>query len=286
MAYNTRQNRILEITRKGGCAIGVQSYIPFPVMMDLYGYAKFDYVMMDMEHTRVDMSAMENVVRACDGSDLTVIFRVGKLDQPLIRACVEIGAKGVVVPHIKSGEEAADAVAFSHFNPDGVVGGGGELGMCPAVRHSNFGLDDYVEYRNFINENFMTIVLFEDLEAFNNWEEILDKLTPGRDGIGFGLGDLGFSLLRKGEPDRAKEIVDKYVPIISKAAMERGLMQQGMRWPFPDPAGQKKLYEETGINVLLSFPDLGWFGGAAVEAVNKARGINEAVDQYRPSTMK
>lgn len=286
MAYNTKPNKIIEILRNGGCALGVQSYLPYPAIMDVYGYAKYDYVMVDMEHTRVDLSAMENLVRACECSDMTTIFRVGSLDPAIIRACVEVGAKGVVVPHIKNGKDAADAVAFCHFNPDGVVGGGGALGMCPAVRHSNYGLDDYDEYRKWINSNFITIVLFEDMEAFENWEEILDKLTPGRDGIGFGLGDLNYSLLRKGEPDRSRELVDRYIPVISLAAKERGLFQQGMRWPFPDPIGQQKLFDETGLNMLLTFPDIAWLGSFSIEAINRARGIDKPAGQFIPGTMK
>lgn len=285
MAYNTRPNKVLEITNSGGVALGVQNYLPYPVMMDIYGYAKFDYVMVDMEHTRVDFSSMENIVRACECSDITAVFRVGSLEPAIIRACVEAGGKGVVVPHIKNGREAADAVAFSHFNPGGSVGGGGALGTCPAVRHSNFGLDNYYEYRQWINENFMTIVLFEDFSAFENWEEILEQLTPGRDGIGFGLGDLSFSLLRKGEPDRAKEIIGQYAPVITKAAKERGLVQQSMRWPFPDPRGLEALAEE-GVNMLLTFPDNAWFCGVATDAVNHARGAGDPAELFATPAMK
>jgi len=285
MSYNTRPNKVLEIINGGGVALGVQSYLPFPIMMEVYGFAKFDYVMVDMEHTRVDYSAMENVIRACDCSGMTAIIRVGSLEPGIIRACVESGAKGVVVPHIKDAKEAARAVAYSHFNPGGTVDGGGALGTCPAARHSNFGLDNYNDYRDWINENFMTIVLFEDRSALENWEEILDQLTPGRDGIGFGLGDLGYSLLQKGEPDRAKEIVDKYLPAITKATKERNLIQQSMRWPFPGPEGLEKLAEE-GVNMLLTFPDIAWFGGIAAETIEQARGFGKSAEIYVPSTMK
>lgn len=271
MAYNTRENKILKRINEGGVALGVQNYLPFGIMMDIYGQGGFDYIMIDMEHTRVDFSMMENVVRACEANDLTPIFRVGKNDPMLIRSCVEIGGKGVVVPHIKNGEDARNAVAYCHFNPTGTNDNGGELGMCPAVRHSNFGLDNYPEYRAWINENFMTIVLFEDLCALENWEEILDELKPGRDGIGFGMGDLSFSLLKKGEPDHSKEILAKYVPVIQKAAKERGLIQQNMIWPGPDPEGMKKLAEE-GTNMALTFPDNAWFAQVAGEYVKKARG--------------
>ena len=272
MSFNTRENNILKITRSGGVALGVQCYLPYPIMMDMYGMAGYDYIMVDMEHTRVDFSRMEDVVRACDCNGLTPIFRVGKNDPMLIRTCVEIGGKGIVVPHIKNAQDAADAVAFCHFNPTGTVRNGGALGMCPAVRHSNFGLDNYPEYREWINENFCTIVLFEDLCALENWESILDELTPGRDGIGFGMGDLSFSLLKKGEPDRSKEILDKYVPVIQKAAKERNLIQQNMIWPGPDQEQMKKLAED-GTNMILTFPDNAWFTEVASEVVKKARGL-------------
>lgn len=269
--YKTRENNILKRINAGEAALGVQNYLPFPIVMDMYGEAGYDYIMIDMEHTRVDYMQMEDLVRACECNNLTPIFRVGKNDPMLIRACVEIGGKGVVVPHIKNGEDAKNAVAYCHFNPTGTNDGGGALGMCPAVRHSHFG-KDYVDYREWINENFMTIVLFEDLEALENWEDILDELKPGRDGIGFGMGDLSFSLLRKGEPDTSKEILAKYVPVIQKAAKERGLIQQNMIWPGPDVEQMKKLAEE-GTNMILTFPDNAWFSDVAGEVVKKARGL-------------
>ena len=277
MAYNTRENKIITRTKAGNVALGVQCYLHYPIMMDMYGWAGYDYVMLDMEHTRVDFSNMEDLVRACESNDITPIFRVGKNDPFLIRSCIEIGGKGVVVPHIKNGEDARKAVAYSHFNPNGNVGGGGELGMCPAVRHSNFGLDNYPDYREWINENLSTFVLFEDLSALEDWEAILDELVPGRDGIGFGMGDLGFSLLKKDEKVDPNEVLSKYVPVIQKAAHERGLLQQNMIWDIPNMLGpdheeiQKCL--EQGTNVILTFPDNAWFAKVAGDALKKARGL-------------
>lgn len=276
MSYKTRENKIIKKVKEGDIALGVQCYLHYPIMMDMYGQAGYDYVMLDMEHTRVDFSNMEDLVRACEANDLTPIFRVGKNDPYYIRACIEIGAKGVVVPHVKNAEDARKAVEYSHFNPTGANGGGGALGMCPAVRHSNFGLDNYPAYREWINENFSTIVLFEDLSALEDWEGILDELVPGRDGIGFGMGDLSFSLLKKGEPDNSKEILGKYVPVIQKAAKERGLLQQNMIWDQenmlgPDEEECKKLAAE-GTNVILTFPDNAWFTKVAGDVIRRARG--------------
>lgn len=269
--YNTRENNIIKRARAGEAALGVQCYLHYPIMMDMYGQAGYDFVMLDMEHTRVDYSNMEDLVRACEANDITATFRVGKNDPMLIRSCVEIGAKGVTVPHIMNGEDARNAVAYCHFNPNGGPNGGGQLGMCPAVRHSNFGLDNYIDYRDWINENFSTIVLFEDLCALESWEEILDELKPGRDGIGFGMGDLSFSLLKQGEEDKSKEILAEYVPKIKKAAKERGLLQQNMIWPGPDAEQMKELAEE-GTNMIITFPDNAWFAEVAGEFVKKARG--------------
>lgn len=281
MAYSEKKNNIIERVKAGDLAIGIQNYLPFPVMMDMYGMGKFDYVMIDMEHTRVNFSDMENIVRACECANITPIFRVGKNDPMLIRSCIEIGGMGVVVPHIKSAEDAKNAVEYSHFNPTGYKYGGGALGMCPAVRHSNFGLDNYPEYREYINENVSTFVLFEDYCALENWEEILDQLTPGRDGIGFGMGDLMWSMKKKGEPDNVKEILGEYVPKIAKAACERGLLQQNMIWPAPTPERVKELVA-AGTNVILTLPDNAWFAEEAAKYVATARGIKGAGNDFIP----
>ena len=115
-------------------------------------------------------------------------------------------------------------------------------------------------------------MLFEDLSALENWESILDQLQPGRDGVGFGMGDLSYSLMRKDEPDRSAELLAKYVPVIRKEVKERGLLQQNMIWPGPDEEGLKKLAEE-GTNVILTLPDSAWFAEATGQYVRKARGL-------------
>ena len=61
------------------------------------------------------------------------------------------------------------------------------------------------------------------------------------------------------------------MPVIQKAAKERGLIQQNMIWPGPDTEQMKKLAEE-GTNMILTFPDNGWFTQVAADVVKKARG--------------
>jgi hypothetical protein len=58
-----------------------------------------------------------------------------------------------------------------------------------------------------------------------------------------------------------------------------------MRWPFPGPDGLKSLAEE-GVNMLLTFPDIAWFGGIAIDAIQGAHGIKEQAKPFVPSTMK
>ena len=256
--YNTRSNKVLDITSQGGVAAGVQCYLHQPVMMDIWGRAGFDYVMLDMEHALVNYETMEDLVRACECNDMAPFFRVPANDPTWIRYCMDCGGKGVIIPHIMDGEDARRAVAYSHYNPGGTVHGDGALGMANINRHSNFGIDSYDEFRQWINGNFSTILLLEDESAFRNWEAILDELTPGRDGIGFGKGDLRYSMMTAdGSTEAADEIIREYVPKIMAAAKERGLMVQGMVWPFPDAEGMQKLAEQ-GMNMIVTAADVKW----------------------------
>ena len=88
-----------------------------PELIEIVGYAGFDFVMIDMEHSRVNIETMVHCIRAAEVSGLTPLVRVTENDPGLIRSALESGAQGIVVPHVKNSREARQAMEALRYPP-------------------------------------------------------------------------------------------------------------------------------------------------------------------------
>ena len=262
-----KPNKVLEALKKNEIPLGMQMYSHDPDLIEIVGYAGFDYVMLDMEHSRVNPETMVMLIRTAEASGLTPIIRVGENNPLLIRSAVESGAKGIIVPHIRNAEEARRALNAMRYPPEGTCG------MCPAIRASYYSQDAWEEYMAYTNDNVMFIPLLEDVEAIDNAEEIIAQLKPGVDGLGLGLGDIANSLLtKKGEKVQWQhpylgEAFKKVMPLTQKA----NIAVMGMAWPKADLESFKATLA-NGTKIILFFPDTHFWAEMCRDIIKKLRG--------------
>ena len=83
-----------------GCAVG----IAHPIAVEAAGYAGFDFVLRDTEHSALDISAIEPMILAARASDIAAIYRVRHRDTAAIGRALDIGSDGILVPHVKSAQ--------------------------------------------------------------------------------------------------------------------------------------------------------------------------------------
>jgi 4-hydroxy-2-oxoheptanedioate aldolase len=148
----------------------------------------------------------------------------------------------VVVPRVKTAEEVQKIIDAFRYGPEG------KCGICPLVRASNYSDEGYEEYIEYSNQNNMIIPLLEDKTGFENAEEIFTLLKPGVDGIGTGMGDLRFSLRKKGQK------VDRQHPYIKEAAEKVAALSKKTGIPIMDMAFSPEGAKETiarGTKILL-----------------------------------
>lgn len=249
-SFIRRENKILSALKNGRVPVGLQMYSHNADIIEILGITGFDYVMIDNEHVRLNPESLVNLIRASDAASVTPIVRVDENNPAKIRAAVESGALGVVVPHIRNAAEAKQAVQSCHYPPEGTCG------VCPAIRSAKYAQENWAEYMEYSNENITLIALLEDVEGIENAEEIFAELKPGRDAVGIGLADLANSLMRKGESvdwdhPYLKEAKEKVMNLSQKT----GIPVQGMVWPKSDIESAKKVIA-NGTKILLTFPDL------------------------------
>ncbi len=156
-----RPNRAKEKLASGEivtCLAGVDT----PHLVDFVGPMGVDAVWFEAEHGPVDFEAVGNLSRAADLWGMTPLVRVGSANYSTIYRTLDMGAMGIVVPHVDTVEEAEAVVDAAKYAP---VGRRGMFGP-----RQSFGVADYLEKAN---DQTMTVVLIEDIKSVNNLDEIL-----------------------------------------------------------------------------------------------------------------
>jgi len=85
-----------------------------------------DFVVVDAEHGHLDWRDVLDHIRASVRSDTVLIVRVAELQEGLIKRVLDIGADGIIVPHIETEEQLRQALSFARYPPQGIRGIGAE----------------------------------------------------------------------------------------------------------------------------------------------------------------
>ncbi len=155
-----------------------------PLMAEATGHAGFDWAVLDMEHTPLDMGSLVHLMQAMLGSPTVPIVRVPWNDTVTVKRVLDAGATTLLFPFVQDEHEAARAVAATRYPPAGV------RGMAGMSRASRFGTaPDYL--RN-ANAGQGVIVQLETPQALERLEAICR--TPGVDAIFIGPADLSATM--------------------------------------------------------------------------------------------
>src|SRR2546422_106015 len=103
-------------------ALGLYSRSASPTLIEFMGYLGLDYAVVDLEHTSIDLGMVEHLIRAAALADLSILVRVPVGDRGIVSRVLDIGANGVVFPHVNSKQDALDAVALAKYAPLGKRG--------------------------------------------------------------------------------------------------------------------------------------------------------------------
>src|SRR5262245_55789831 len=68
-----------------------------------------DFLWIDMEHNALSLEAVQSHIMCANGSEAAALVRVPWNDPVLIKPVLDIGADGVIVPMVRTAEEALRA---------------------------------------------------------------------------------------------------------------------------------------------------------------------------------
>lgn len=189
-----RKNQLKQKLQKGEVVIGTFMNCTYPAFMEICGLAGFDFAVIDLEHSPLDILTAEDLCRAADCTGLSPVIRVRKNDGPQIQRALDIGSAGVQVPQVETKAEAEQAVRSAKYSPLGARGlsFNTRAGLYTAA---GTGITDRM------NQESLTILQVEGQQGINNLDEIIT--VPDIDVIFLGPYDLSQSL---GIPGQVQDI--------------------------------------------------------------------------------
>jgi 4-hydroxy-2-oxoheptanedioate aldolase len=156
-----RVNGVKKKLREGKTAT-VLGGLNSPEIADYMGQFGFDGVWIETEHGTASWDQVAHISRACDLWGMTSVCRVNNNDPSLITRTLDVGATGIVVPHVNNKAEAEQAAKSAKYAPLGYRGMAGG--------RQSYGVSDY---HNKSNEETLVVVLIEEVEGVRNLAEIL-----------------------------------------------------------------------------------------------------------------
>lgn len=184
-----RKNKVIERLRENKLAVCLKINITDNIPVEIAALCGADCVWLDMEHVPADYEEIGKGILAAKAGGTEVIVRTPRGAYSNITRPLEMDASGVMVPHVMSLEDAKQVVYYTKFYPIGrrpMDGGNADGRYC---------LLEPEQYIRYSNEEKLTIIQIEDVEALDDLEEI--AALEGIDMLFFGPADFSQSV---GEP--------------------------------------------------------------------------------------
>jgi 2-keto-3-deoxy-L-rhamnonate aldolase RhmA len=216
-----------------------------PALVEFVGLLGFDLVRIDGEHQPLGVERCYDLVRAADAVGVATRVRVPGNRPELLLSYAESGADVIEVPHIRTVADAEAIVSGLRMPPAGT------RGVNAYSRAACYGLPQAAgDYYAAAREHAMPLALLEDVEAFENIDEI--AAVEGLELYDFGPSDLSASLGVPGafEDPRVQAYLAKAVAAIrrnGKTLIAFGGSPKQRQW-FRDVGTRLEL---SSVRVLL-----------------------------------
>ena len=176
----------------GELCVGCDITFKDPAISELFGEVGYDFTWIDMEHHPLTLDHVEGHVMAVRGTDTAPFVRVPWNDPVLIKPVLELAPAAIILPMVRTPDEAESAVKACKYPPRGIRGFGPRRGH----RYTRTDTRSYIEQAL---DQTMVIVQIEHKDAVASLDAIL--ATPDLDAIVIGPMDLSGSLGCLGQLD-------------------------------------------------------------------------------------
>jgi 4-hydroxy-2-oxoheptanedioate aldolase len=191
-----RRNRCKAKLVDGKSTYGLIHGLAHPPIAEMIGLAGFDFVVIDGEHGPGGMSAHIACLQAVAATTATSILRVAANDTVMIKRALDLGTEGILIPDVRTVEEAHSAAAACFYPPRGNRGF-----SAGTVRASDYSLS-VEKYAGDDGAELLVCVMIESAQGVDNVRGIAE--VDGIDVIQIGPFDLTYNLGIPGQFEHPK----------------------------------------------------------------------------------
>ena len=169
--------------RAGDLLAGTWVKTPHPHVVEVLALSPLDVLVLDAEHAPFDRSSLDTCILAARAGGMPVLVRPATASHDHMLHALDCGADGVIVPHVRSADEAREIVRACHYVP----GGRGFAGSTRAAGYTTLGMARHRDAAT----NIIVIAQIEDVEGVDAIEDI--AAVDGIDALFIGRADLTIS---------------------------------------------------------------------------------------------
>lgn len=148
-------------------AVGSWLQVGDPDLSLVMGKSGFDFLVVDMEHGSISEDRFIGILNNLRNTDCVPFARVAKNDNILIRRALDLGAKGIIVPNVKSPQDVINAEKAIFYPPRGQRG----IGFS---KSNDYGLEFEKNFKN-SNDEIILIIQIEHIDSLKKIDEIFAK---------------------------------------------------------------------------------------------------------------
>ncbi len=251
------KNKLRRALLERQVTLGSWIQIGHPACAEVMARAGFDWVCVDLEHGVIDLETTAAIFRALGGFDCVPVARLPLNDPIWIHRTLDAGARGLIIPMVKTAAEAEAAVREAKYPPRGGRGFG--------YSRANLYGADFDSYIASANDEIAMVMQIEHKDAIANLDAILR--VDGVDGVFIGPLDLSGSMGITGQLDHPEMVaaLDKY-----RAACRAHKKPAGMHIVRPSEASIRRALDEGYTMLALGLDNV--FMEQSARAALKAAG--------------
>ncbi|MEO1407850.1 MAG: aldolase/citrate lyase family protein [Pseudomonadota bacterium] len=234
--------------------VGTFLKTPSPIICEVLGRSDLDAVCIDAEHAPFDRGDIDSCIHALSAVGLPSLVRVPANRAEYVLNALDCGATGVLVPHIRTADEAASLVANAHY--------GTGRGYAGSSRAAHYGGRTMSEHKEKSAASTVVIGQIEDAEALDHIDGLL--AINDMDAYFIGRADLSVSLGAAGPND--KQVLDAVEMICRKG--DEANVTIGM---FTSNLDEIPKWRSLGASLFLLGSDHGFMLAGAGDLTSKVR---------------
>ena len=219
--------------------------------------ADVDFAVIDMEHGSFNIAEFADMVAWLKATPVSPFVRVAAPDYHLIARVLDVGAQGILVPNVRSADEARAIVDAARYPPLG------RRGLHFGGESSDFKAVDGAAHVQEANDNITVVCMIESPDGVDDLEGIAG--TPGVDALWVGHWDLSNFMGIPGafHDKRFIDAVEKVVEAASRHGIAAAIQ----------PASPEQLREflDLGFNVISYGADFSLYQEALTRGIAEVR---------------